>query len=114
MIQYWFDLHGYHGGASRPALYVALFLAAIIAINYFGVGLFGEVEFWMSSVKILVILGLIIFTLVIAAGGGGIDHPKGFHYWNDPGAFAPYPGIRTYHDDISQKGDVCLSRYRKF
>jgi amino acid transporter len=70
-------------------LYVALFLAAIIAINYFGVGIFGEFEFYLSSVKVLIILGLIIFTLVIAAGGGPKDHPKGFHYVRIPDLFLP-------------------------
>ena len=85
---------------------MALFLAAIIAINYFGVGIFGEFEFWLSSVKVLIILGLIIFTLVIAAGGGGKDHPKGFYYWNDPGAFAAYPGLSTLKQHISQQKTV--------
>ncbi|KAG0647966.1 Dicarboxylic amino acid permease [Hyphodiscus hymeniophilus] len=94
VIKYWFDVRGYTGPASHPALYVALLLVAIIAINYFGVGVFGEFEFWLSSVKVLVILGLIIFTVVVAAGGGGKTHPKGFHYWNDPGAFAVYPGLK--------------------
>ena len=96
MIKYWFDKRDYHGAANHPALYVALFLAVIIAINYFGVGVFGEFEFWLSSVKVLIILGLIIFTLVIAAGGGPQGHPKGFYYWSDPGAFAAYPGLSTY------------------
>jgi amino acid permease len=96
VIKYWFDQRGYVGPASHPALYVALFLAVIIAINYFGVGIFGEFEFWLSSVKVLIILGLIIFTLVIASGGGAHDHPKGFHYWSEPGAFAAYPGLSMY------------------
>jgi amino acid permease len=80
-------------GAS-PALWVTLILVAIIAINYFGVGLFGEFEFWLSSAKVLIMIGLIIFTLVIAAGGGPNGQATGFHYWNDPGAFAAY-GPRT-------------------
>lgn len=62
----------------------------IIAINYFGVGVFGEFEFWFSSAKVLILLGLIIFTLCVAAGVGNVDHPTGFHYWSDPGAFAVY------------------------
>lgn len=88
---------------------MALFLAAIIAINYFGVGVFGEFEFWLSSVKVLIILGLIIFTLVIATGAGGKDHPKGFHYWRDPGAFAAYPGVGAYQSapPVFKDKDVC-------
>jgi amino acid transporter len=48
VVQYWFNKIGYDGHGAQPALYVALFLAAIIAINYFGVGLFGEFEFWYA------------------------------------------------------------------
>lgn len=96
IIRYWFDQSGYDGPGKSPAIYIAILLATIIAINYFGVGIFGEFEFWLSSFKILVLLGLIIFTLVLAAGGG----PKpatGFTYWNDPGAFAPFKASEFPH-----------------
>jgi len=96
VIQYWFDQTGYTGPGSNRAIYVTLLLAAIIAINYFGVGIFGEFEFWLSSVKVLIILGVMIFTIWVAAGGGGNGHPTGFHYWSDPGAFATYPDISEY------------------
>jgi amino acid transporter len=89
VITYWFDKRGYDGPGADPAIYVAIILITIIAINYFGVGFFGEIEFWLSSAKVLVMIGLVIFTLVIASGGG----PKpatGFKYWRDPGAFKPY------------------------
>ncbi|CZT00364.1 related to aromatic amino acid transport protein aroP [Rhynchosporium agropyri] len=91
VIRYWFNKAEYDGPGANGAIYVAVILAAIIAINYFGVGFFGEFEFWLSSAKVLVMLGLIIFTLVLATGGAGTNHrPTGFHYWNDPGAFAAY------------------------
>jgi len=71
---------------------VTLFLAAIIAINYFGVGFFGELEFWLSSAKVLIMIGLVIFTLVTATGGAGHRDAPGFRYWKsgNPGAFAEY------------------------
>jgi amino acid transporter len=96
IIGYWFDKAGLHGApGANPALYVTIFLAVIIAINYFGVGFFGEFEFWFSSAKVLIMIGLIIFTLVCAAGGAGNHDAPGFRYWNNPGAFAAY-GPRTY------------------
>lgn len=93
IIQFWFEeaqKHDVHG--ARAAGFVTLFLAAIIAINYFGVGFFGEFEFWLSSAKVLIMIGLIIFTLVTAAGGAGKHDAPGFRYWKDgnPGAFAEY------------------------
>jgi amino acid transporter len=69
---------------------VTVFLVAIIAINYFGVGFFGEFEFWLSSAKVLIMVGLVIFTLVCAAGGAGHHDATGFRYWKHPGAFAEY------------------------
>lgn len=54
------------------------------------VSFFGEAEFWMSLVKALVILMLIMVCLVIALGGGPNHFRSGFWYWQDPGAFASY------------------------
>ncbi|KAI1212420.1 putative amino acid permease [Annulohypoxylon truncatum] len=73
----------------NPGVWITIFLVAILSINYFGIRFFGEFEFWLSSFKVLVIVGVIILSLVIAAGGADGD-PRGFRYWQSPGAFAPY------------------------
>ncbi|KAI0887190.1 putative amino acid permease [Annulohypoxylon maeteangense] len=73
----------------NPGVWITIFLVAILCINYFGIRFFGEFEFWLSSFKVVVIVGVIILALVIAAGGADGD-PKGFRYWQSPGAFAPY------------------------
>lgn len=74
----------------NPGVFVAVFLVAIVSINYFGgIRFFGEFEFWLSSFKVLVVVGLILFSLIIAAGGGPSGDATGFRYWRDPGAFAP-------------------------
>ncbi|OTA80435.1 hypothetical protein M434DRAFT_401762 [Hypoxylon sp. CO27-5] len=73
----------------NPGVWIAIFLVAILSINYFGIRFFGEFEFWLSSFKVVVIVGVIFLSLIIAAGGADHD-PRGFRYWNDPGAFAPY------------------------
>ena len=77
----------------NPGVWITVFLVAILFINYFGIKFFGEFEFWLSSFKVLVILGLIILSVILAAGGGPTHDVKGFRYWHDPGAFKPYPGI---------------------
>jgi amino acid transporter len=74
----------------NPGVFIAVFLVTIVAINYFGVRFFGEFEFWLSSIKVLVILGLILLSLILALGGGPDHDRKGFRYWKDPGAFKPY------------------------
>ncbi|KAI3336719.1 amino acid permease [Xylariaceae sp. AK1471] len=73
----------------NPGVWIAIFLVLIIALNYFGVRFFGEFEFWLSSFKVVVIIGIIILSLIITAGG--VDgHARGFEYWRDPGAFKEY------------------------
>ncbi|XDG00635.1 hypothetical protein ABKA04_000250 [Annulohypoxylon sp. FPYF3050] len=73
----------------NPGVWITIFLVGILCINYFGIRFFGEFEFWLSSFKVVVIVGVIILALVIATGGADGD-PKGFRYWQSPGAFAPY------------------------
>ncbi|KAE9373203.1 dicarboxylic amino acid permease [Stipitochalara longipes BDJ] len=91
VIRFWFDEAGDPGNpGGNAALYVTIFLIAIVAINYWGVGFFGEFEFWLSSTKVLIMIGLILFTLISAAGGVGNHNATGFQFWHDPGAFATY------------------------
>ncbi|WZH39241.1 amino acid permease/ SLC12A domain-containing protein [Fusarium acuminatum] len=73
---------GFTGYASRfcdPSLGFAL-----------GWTFFGELEFWLSSFKVITIIGIILFSLVLALGGGPDHDRKGFRYWSNPGAFKPY------------------------
>ncbi|KAL5334612.1 amino acid permease/ SLC12A domain-containing protein [Aspergillus crustosus] len=73
----------------NPGVWIAIFMMTIIVINYFGVRIFGEMEFWLSAFKVLVMIRIILCSLVLALGGGPDHDRKGFRYWNDPGAFAP-------------------------
>lgn len=70
----------------------ALVLIIIIlygAINLVNVKWYGEVEFWAALGKVLLIIGLIIFTFVTMLGGNPLGDRFGFRYWNSPGAFKP-------------------------
>ena len=60
----------------NPGVFVAIFLIAITFINYFGIRFFGEFEFWLSSFKIVVLIGLILLSLILACGGGPDHEPK--------------------------------------
>ncbi|ETI24324.1 hypothetical protein G647_03693 [Cladophialophora carrionii CBS 160.54] len=85
IIQYWVDRD-----RVNPGVFIAVFWVAIVCINYFGIRFFGEFEFWLSTIKVIVIIGVIILSLVLALGGGPDHDRKGFRYWNNPGAFAEY------------------------
>ncbi|KAJ5226064.1 amino acid permease [Penicillium chermesinum] len=82
VLQYWVPKEHVN-----PGVWIAIFLVVIVTINLFGVRFFGELEFWMSAVKVLIVLGIIILCIVLAAGGGPNHDATGFRYWNDPGAF---------------------------
>ncbi|CEF73846.1 dicarboxylic amino acid permease [Fusarium graminearum PH-1] len=85
VIQYWVDRD-----TVNPGVFIAIFLVIICVINYFGIRFFGELEFWLSSFKVITIIGIILFSLVLALGGGPDHDRKGFRYWSNPGAFKPY------------------------
>ena len=70
VIQYWVPRE-----KVNPGVFIAVFLVVIVAINYLGIKFFGELEFWLSSLKVLTIVGLIILSLVLMLGGGP-DHDR--------------------------------------
>lgn len=80
VIQYWVDRD-----TVNPGVFIAIFLVTIICINYFGIRFFGEFEFWLSSFKVITIVGIILFSLILVLGGGPDHDRKGFRYWKDPG-----------------------------
>jgi amino acid transporter len=84
VIQYWVSRE-----KVNPGVFIAVFLVVIVIINYVGVRYFGEFEFWLSSIKVIVIIGLILLSLILVCGGGP-DPATGFKYWKDPGAFHEY------------------------
>lgn len=73
----------------NPGVWITTFLVIIVASNYWNGRYLSEYEFCLSAFKIVVMLGLMLLSLVLALGGGP-DHSnlKGFAYWKNPGAFA--------------------------
>ncbi|CAH0023709.1 unnamed protein product [Clonostachys rhizophaga] len=74
----------------NPGVFIVVFLIVILFINFWRIGVFGEVEFWLSTFKVLVIVGIMIFALVLIVGGGPDHEVRGFRYWSNPGAFKEY------------------------
>lgn len=69
--------------------WITVFLACLIAIQFFGVRGYGEVEFVLSIIKIIACTGFIILGIIINCGGVPTDDRGyiGAKYWYDPGAF---------------------------
>jgi amino acid transporter len=68
-------------------VFIAVFLVCVVLINYLDVKTYGEVQFWLSSIKVIFLVGLTLVSVIIACGGGPNHHATGFQYWNKPGAF---------------------------
>ncbi|KAF1361775.1 arginine permease-like protein [Lizonia empirigonia] len=72
------------------AIFITIFWVPITAINFLPVDIFGEFEFWFASIKVVALIGFWIFAIIMNTGGVGPQGYIGFHYWDSPGAFAPY------------------------
>jgi amino acid transporter len=68
-------------------VWVGVFMAALIIVQFFGVRGYGEVEFVLSLIKILACIGFMILGIVINCGGAGDKGYIGGKYWVEPGAF---------------------------
>ncbi|CAF2039854.1 unnamed protein product [Rotaria magnacalcarata] len=81
VIRYW-------TGSVNIAVWITIFLIAILIINLFGVRGYGEVEFYVSIIKVIAVLGFIILGIVLVFGGGPNHEYVGGKYWHNPGPFA--------------------------
>ncbi|KAJ4354545.1 general amino acid permease agp2 [Didymosphaeria variabile] len=81
IIHFWSDIV-----PTGAIIAIILFLYGLI--NMLAVKWYGETEFWAALGKVLLIIGLIIFTFISMLGGNPIKDRYGFRYWNNPGSFA--------------------------
>lgn len=70
--------------------WISIIIVLVICLNIFAVSIYGEAEFCFASIKIITIVGLIIFAFIIDLGGGPTRDRLGFRYWNHPGAMKAY------------------------
>lgn len=82
IIQYWDD-------SISVGVWIAVFWVLFTAANYMPIRWFGEFEMWFSSIKVITIIGFIIFSICVNAGVGNQGY-IGFKYWSSPGAFNAY------------------------
>lgn len=80
IIQYW-------DASLSIGIFIAVFWVVFTGINLLPVRWFGEIEMYLSSIKVITIVGFIIFAICINAGAGEQGY-IGFKYWVHPGAFA--------------------------
>lgn len=85
VIQYWTH-------AVPLAAWITIFFVLIAVSNMFPVKVYGEIEFWIASLKVIAVVGWLIYALCMVCGAGKTG-PVGFRYWNNPGAFGAGAGL---------------------
>jgi yeast amino acid transporter len=63
IIQYW-------NSSLSIGIFIGVFWVLITAANFLPVSFYGEFEFWLSSIKVITIIGFMIFAVCIDAGAG--------------------------------------------
>jgi amino acid transporter len=80
LVSYWTpDLH--------PTILISVGIVSYAGFQLWSVRIFGEVEFWLSITKVLLMIGLTLYTFVSMVGGNPLKDKFGFRYWAKPGPF---------------------------
>ncbi|KAF4120338.1 Amino acid permease [Geosmithia morbida] len=74
----------------NAAAWIVMSMVVCILLNVVAVKFYGEAEFIMASLKILLLFGLVLITLVTMCGGNPKDDAYGFRYWKDGKAMLEY------------------------
>lgn len=82
VISYWTD--------ALPAIFITVALVTTLFFNVFGVNWYGEVEFFASILKVILIVGLMFFGLIAMCGGAPLGEVLGFKNWREGGLFKAY------------------------
>ncbi|ORY73423.1 amino acid permease/ SLC12A domain-containing protein [Leucosporidium creatinivorum] len=85
---------GYWDAASNVniAVYITIVIALYCALNLWDARFYANAEFAAAMGKVLLIIGLLLFTFISMVGGNPQHKVFGFTYWNNPGAMTtPYP-----------------------
>lgn len=86
VVQFWITISN--------AVWVTVFGGVMIVTSLLFVRVYGELEFMFSMLKIMLIIGVNIMSLVVTCGGGPDHTTIGFRFWKNPGPFVQYLGIK--------------------
>lgn len=89
VIEYWTD-------AVPTAAWISIFFVILTAFNFAPVVIYGEVEFWVAAVKVVAIVGWLIYSFIMVCGAGDMG-PVGFRYWRNGYGFGPGILVSNIH-----------------
>jgi amino acid transporter len=80
-----------------------LLILPVTGVNFAAVRFLGEVEFWTSSVKLIALIGLILFGILVDVGVNPRHQTIGFENYRPPyGPFGSYLEDRVGTGDTSR------------
>ncbi|RPB16434.1 hypothetical protein P167DRAFT_481337 [Morchella conica CCBAS932] len=85
LVGYWLP-PDWSSSPGNAAILITVFNVIMVCIHICPVRVFGEIEFWVSSLKVISIVMFLIVIWVIMAGGGPEGQRHDGEYWVDPGA----------------------------
>ncbi|KAK0503212.1 dicarbixylic amino acid permease [Armillaria luteobubalina] len=95
VVQYWTR-------AVHIAIWMSIFIVFIFVVNMLGVRVFGELEFWFSSIKVIALIGLLLMGIIIDLGGNPQHDRIGFRYWQHPdGPMGHYLLSQVHNEHLS-------------
>lgn len=74
----------------NPAAWIAMAMVVCVFLNVVAVKWYGEAEFIMASLKILLLIGLVMLTFITMLGGNPQHDRYGFRYWENGNAMHAY------------------------
>lgn len=81
VVVYWTD-------AVPSAVWISIVWFALTVSNLLPVRIYGEIEFWISIVKVCALVGWLLYAFCMVCGASS-KGPIGFSYWVLPGAWGP-------------------------
>lgn len=96
VIERWTD-------AVPNAAWISIFFVLLTAANMVPVKFYGEFEFWIASVKIIAVVGWLLYAFIMVCGAGKTG-PVGFRYWRNPGPW----GDGILMDHVNNKNTARL------
>lgn len=73
-----------------PGITLAVQVVLYFCINLFEVSVYGYIEFGLGLGKIILAVGLILYSFITMVGGNPQHDVYGFRYWKNPGPLAEY------------------------
>ncbi|PWW72543.1 hypothetical protein C7212DRAFT_359950 [Tuber magnatum] len=94
LVGYWLPV-GWSDDPTHAAILISVFNFIMVLIHVFPVRVFGEIEFWISSIKVVSVLVFLVVIWVIMGGGGPDGRVHGGEYWAEGALINGFKGLSS-------------------